>query len=380
MNMSINRREFLKRTGLALGAGSSAALAQAAKRVSMVLDPSDPTAPAAPARWAAKELQEALAAHGVAVGRRERLEQAGADDLCILAAGLTAPARGILKSVGGSAPEAAESLALVAGKAAGRSVLLASGRDVRGLVYALLELTARVRNAENPLGALEAPKPVMEQPANRIRSITRCFVSDVEDKSWYNDRSMWPRYLSMLAAQRFNRFNLTLGIGYDFPRDITDCYFHFAYPFLLSLPGDNVRAVGLPDAERDRNLEMLRFISDETAARGLQFQLGLRPRVSLVARAQLQRGVFVLFRVAAAAVVALAVTTFSTFSSSWYLSFTFPHPTTHFPQPLSWNQGSVGQRALICLVLWRAGPGRGTRLTPGAPPLLVHRYTGRWRG
>ena len=36
-----------------------------------------------------------------------------------------------------------------------------------------------------------------------------------------------------------------------------------------------VRAAGLPDAERDKNLETLRFISDETAARGLHFQLGL---------------------------------------------------------------------------------------------------------
>ncbi len=79
----------------------------------------------------------------------------------------------------------------------------------------------------------------------------------------------------MLAAHRFNRFNLTFGLAYDFTTDIRDCYFHFAYPFLVSVPGYDVRAVPLPDAERDRNLEMLRFISDETAKRGLQFQLGL---------------------------------------------------------------------------------------------------------
>ena len=46
-----------------------------------------------------------------------------------------------------------------------------------------------------------------ERPANVIRSVTRLFTSDVEDKPWYNDREMWPQYLSMLAAQRFNRFN-----------------------------------------------------------------------------------------------------------------------------------------------------------------------------
>ena len=97
----------------------------------------------------------------------------------------------------------------------------------------------------------------------------------MEDKAWFQDREFWPRYLDLLAASRFNRFHLALGIGYDFTTDIRDCYFHFAYPFLLAVPGYAVRANPLPDAERDRNLEMLRFISEETARRGLHFQLGL---------------------------------------------------------------------------------------------------------
>ena len=59
------------------------------------------------------------------------------------------------------------------------------------------------------------------------------------------------------------------------PSNLRDTYFYFAYPFLVSVPGYDVRATNLPDAERDRNLEMLRFISDEAAARGLRFQLGL---------------------------------------------------------------------------------------------------------
>jgi hypothetical protein len=113
-----------------------------------------------------------------------------------------------------------------------------------------------------------------EQPANKIRSILR-FASDVEDKSWYYDKTFWQQYLSLLVAQRFNRFALAFGIGYDFTSRLRDTYFHFAYPFLVSVPGYEVRVPELPDAERDRNLEMLRFISDEAARRGLHFQLGL---------------------------------------------------------------------------------------------------------
>jgi hypothetical protein len=41
------------------------------------------------------------------------------------------------------------------------------------------------------------------------------------------------------------------------------------------VPGYNVHVPQLPDTERDRNLEMLRFISEQTVARGMQFQLGI---------------------------------------------------------------------------------------------------------
>jgi len=68
---------------------------------------------------------------------------------------------------------------------------------------------------------------------------------------------------------------MTFGLGYNSPRLIKDSYFYFTYPFLLPVPGYNVRAVGLPDAERDRNLEMLCFIIEQATSRGLHFQLAL---------------------------------------------------------------------------------------------------------
>jgi hypothetical protein len=172
-------------------------------------------------------------------------------------------------------PDSPESLGLALGKASGRPVLLACGGDVRGLVFAILELADKVDHATEPLAALQIRRAIVEQPANKVRSMMRVFASDVEDKGWYGDKEFWQEYLSMLAAQRFNRFALALGLGYDFTSHLRDTYFHFAYPFLIPVPGYDVRARELPDAERDRNLEMLRFISDETTRRGLHFQLGL---------------------------------------------------------------------------------------------------------
>jgi len=277
-----NRRAFLRQTSLLTAAGlASKAFAASTAAVSLVLDPADATASTAPVAWAVTELEQALHAHGIAVRRHAALAAVPPANVCVVVAGSRSPlARGILAGARVRMPQAPESLAIVPGKtvpgkAPGRSVLLACGSDPRGLVYALLELADRVTLGDAPIAALHPAQAIVEQPANRVRSVNRAFVSDVEDKPWLHDRSMWPAYLTMLAGQRFNRFSLTLGLGYDYPNPVLDSYLYFAYPFLVQVPGYEVRAAGLPDQERDQNLAMLRLISDEAAARGLDFQLGL---------------------------------------------------------------------------------------------------------
>ena len=255
---STSRRDFLKKTAAA-AAGGSLAGAQTVQRktASIVIDPSDSVAATAPVQWAAQELERTLAGRGFEVRRDERMDAAPGIELTIRA--------GSRSTVGSP-----ESFSITSGSTTSRMRVEAGGHDSRALVYALLELSDRVRHG----GSIEVPEPI-QRPANQVRSIQRLFVSEVEDKPWFYDREMCPQYLSMLAAQRFNRFNLSFGIGYDFLREVTDAYCLFLYPFLLSVPGHHVRAVNLPDAERDRNLETLRYISEQTVARGLEFQLGI---------------------------------------------------------------------------------------------------------
>ncbi len=294
-----SRREFLQHAAAA-AAGSAAAGALAGcgggdraqtlrgegenKPVALlfVYDPADPVASAGPVQRALAQLRACLSTRGIATAVGQRLEQAPAGASRILVAGLAAPAaQEMLAGAGVTLPAVPEALGLVPLRgtkkkaASARRDLLVCGSDVRGLVYALLELADRVQYAAEPLAGLEVPQALVEQPANKIRSIMRVFASDVEDKSWYYDRTFWPAYLSMLAAQRFNRFALALGLGYDFTSQLRDTYFHFAYPFLVSVPGYEVRVAGLSEEERQRNLAMLQFISDETARQGLHFQLGL---------------------------------------------------------------------------------------------------------
>ncbi|HLX96069.1 MAG TPA: twin-arginine translocation signal domain-containing protein [Verrucomicrobiae bacterium] len=277
------RRQFIKQTGLTAAAVAGANLLQpylfaneGSPGISIVLDPDDAVLKQSPVTWAAAQLRETLAARGIATQICPSLDQVPLSQECILVAGRNSNlSQRLLADAKISLPDTPEAMALTCGKVEPRTVLLASGSDARGLVYALLELADRVKYASDPVAMLRDVKPVSEQPANPVRSVGRAFASNVEDIPWFNDRDFWTAYLTMLATHRFNRFNLAFGLGYDFTTDIRDCYFHFAYPFLLTVPGYNVRAVPLPDAERDHNLEMLRFISDETAKRGLQFQLGL---------------------------------------------------------------------------------------------------------
>jgi hypothetical protein len=270
----LDRRQFLEITaGAAAGAAASVVPASAETRaVAVIVDPADAVASSPVGRWAARELAGALAARGVVTAIHPHVRDVPAAHLRVFACDLAAPgATAALASAGARPAAEPEALALCQT----RDGVWACGHDARGLSYALLELVDRVRLSDDPVGALTVRRPIVEKPANHVRSITRLFTSDVEDKGWFNDREMWPAYLTMLAEQRFNRFNLALGIGYDFLNRVTDAYFVFSYPFLLAVPGYDVRVPQLPDAERDRNLETLRFIARETTARGLQFQLGL---------------------------------------------------------------------------------------------------------
>jgi hypothetical protein len=270
----LDRRQFLEITaGAAAGAAASAVPAPAETRaVAVIVDPADAVASSPPGRWAARELVGALAARGLATAIYPSVKDVPAAHVRVFASGLASPAAAAaLAAAGVRAAAEADALALCQT----RDGIWACGHDARGLTYALLELADRARLSADPVAALAVPRPMVEKPANRVRSITRLFTSDVEDTPWFNDREMWPAYLTMLAGQRFNRFNLALGIGYDFLTNVTDAYFIFSYPFLLAVPGYDVRVPQLAAAERDRNLETLRFIARETTSRGLQFQLGL---------------------------------------------------------------------------------------------------------
>lgn len=239
-------------------------------------DASDSTLQQPPIRWALEQLRNALQSRGLVADIQynlERIHEPG--ERVLVTPSESRLAHRIAGRAGVTLPTTAESLALIAGSVHTEPVLMVTGADSRGVVYGILELADRVTYSGDPVAMLRSIDRSVEQPANSIRSMTRLFVSDIEDKSWFYDKAFWQAYLSMLMTQRFNRFSLTLGLGYDSPKNVLDSYFIFAYPYLVSVPGYQVTVRNLPAGERERNLAMLQFISNEAARRGLHFQLGL---------------------------------------------------------------------------------------------------------
>lgn len=170
-------------------------------------------------------------------------------------------------------PDVHESFAILR-TARGLAVVSA---DPRGLTYGLLELADIARLADDPLAALHAVRSTSQRPATPVRSISRLFVSDVQDKPWFHDHAFWLEYLTELATHRINRLQLGFGMQYNYGHDpdVKDNYLCYPYPFLLEVPGYDVRVKNVSDEERDQNLATLRFISDEAKRRGIHFQLGL---------------------------------------------------------------------------------------------------------
>jgi hypothetical protein len=286
---SIERRQFLKAAGAATVLGlSHTSFAAPGGRTSILIDGKDQLATSEPVKRAAEQLRKALTAKGVNCQIVQSSDDVKGAASCIVVAGPSSEhAKGFPQP---KVQMGTESVFLAPGHLQSTPAILVAGTDALGYVYGLLELAERVEHGTDTNSALHLTEAVEEKPANDVRCVSRYFCSEITDKAWYYDKDFWRGYLDGLVAARFNRFCFAYGLEYDFPRGVTNDYLHFPYPYLLKVPGyENVHVVQLADAEgnrlpgpvqlsdeeRQKNLDALRFIATETAARGLHFQLGI---------------------------------------------------------------------------------------------------------
>ena len=144
-----------------------------------------------------ERLRQALQARGVPARVVPSPAEAAPGERLIVVAGASAP---MGRASGVRFPSTPEALGLASGRLGEKPAVFAIGSDVRGVVYAVMELADQAAAGVDPSVPALA-KPVVQQPVNRIRSVLRIFSSDVEDRPWYNDRVFWRGYLGMLVSQ-----------------------------------------------------------------------------------------------------------------------------------------------------------------------------------
>jgi hypothetical protein len=136
-----------------------------------------------------------------------------------------------------------------------------TGSDDRGLMYGLLEAAGQIR-------ATGRVADTSGCPAVAMRGIRYFLHNHDLENAWYYSRDYWDGYFAMLARDRFNRFNLVFAHQTN--------YLAPPYPFWIALPEfPQIRVPGLSAEQRDRNLAMLRYISQAAAGHGIDFTLGV---------------------------------------------------------------------------------------------------------
>jgi hypothetical protein len=141
------------------------------------------------------------------------------------------------------------------------------GRDAAGAMYGALELAERLRldgaSAVPPAAALRGAPAIPIRAANFF--LTLPDARGHETSWWYLDEGFWRAYLDLLARARLNLLDLH-GMY-----DLQSTAFPNALPYLAR--SKTFPNVGVPAAERDRNLAMLNRVIAMARARGIRVAL-----------------------------------------------------------------------------------------------------------
>ena len=222
------------------------------------------------ARHGIGKVRLALEARGITVEQATSLDTARGGVMIVLGlSGAGGSAAKLHESLGIPRPTEAESLVIRHAKRSGKKVLLVSGADDRGLMYALLDVADRIGWAKDAGNLLSDVRDAEERPAVTERALTKFVMNKSEFERYCFNEQYWAQYLDMLAANRFNTFHLLFGY-------FTQGYFEPMFPFMFDVDGfEGVRVVGITKGKQLRNLAMLKRIIDMTHERGLDFTLGL---------------------------------------------------------------------------------------------------------
>lgn len=222
------------------------------------------------ARHGMKKVISALQRKGFSTKQITSLKEAQGDIL--IAAGIgkgSGEAANLVKTEKISFPDEEESLDIKHIRRREKNILLISGTDDRGLMYALLDVADRIGWSTDPQDPLSEVQDITEKPYVGERALSMYTMHRSTFESFFYDRDFWVRFLDMVAEDRYNTF--TLIFGYE-----NAGYFAPPYPFFFDLDEfPDVHVIGMTSEKKQKNLKALNRIIEMTHERALNFTLGI---------------------------------------------------------------------------------------------------------
>jgi len=225
---------------------------------------------AGPVQHGLAKLRLVLEEEGARIEQTSSLQQAKGEAVVVagLASGGGEPAK-LITELRLTPPTATESLLIRKINREGKTLVLATGADERGLMYALLDVADRVgwaKSAEQPFSEV---RDTEEKPYTPERALSLYTFNRAYWESRFYDDVYWARYLDLLAQNRFN--SLVVIFGYENGGFLSPCY-----PYFFDVDGfPGVRMVGITPAQQKRNLDALNHLIQMTHDRGLRFTVGI---------------------------------------------------------------------------------------------------------
>ncbi|MBZ5499434.1 MAG: hypothetical protein LAP85_23800 [Acidobacteriia bacterium] len=251
---------------LALGTGAPGPTIAEEPLVSIVAD----RAPAAPAIHGLEKMMAALRAGSIACEKVTALETARGNTLVVVGLGDgEGPAAQLLKTAGLPKPQGAEALMIRRIPWKGKSVLLITGADARGLMYAELDVADRIGWSSDRKMPFSEVRDTSEKPDAPQRALSIYTMNRAYWESRFYDEAYWARYLDMLAQNRFD--SLVVIFGYENGGFLAPCY-----PYFFDVEEfPDVRMVGITREQQQRNLAALNRLIQMAHDRGVDFTVGI---------------------------------------------------------------------------------------------------------
>lgn len=222
--------------------------------------------PSAPVNFAIEKLEEALMQNGYTFEKGVVLN--GKKDQLSVVIGMVTDKHvcGLATEAGIHLPDMAEGLSIKKMKKGKTDVILVTGFDARGTMYAVLELAAQIEALPKGASLMAELDEADEAPYAVERSLSTYIKTSHVREGFWHDSLYWDALFEQLAESRINYYDIIFKVRPP------------VYTLFFDVDGWSKESVGgniIPDDEQARNLKALKRIVEQAHKHGVNITLGI---------------------------------------------------------------------------------------------------------